>query len=171
MSEEIKNGSDDQRVNITAKEAAASLVPPGVDVSKLTPEQQMEMTSNMVQASTLHEKYIADMSPEEVEVFDALLIATPQDVAVKERFESAYNKFNAIRKPKEEIKEEEKQPEASPKVSPKGEMDVSGQTSADTNNGNLLSPENDAPLGDDLEYFKFLEKRYRQSNTIKRQNQ
>tara|TARA_R110002020_G_scaffold381747_1_gene592631 strand:- start:2028 stop:2540 length:513 start_codon:yes stop_codon:yes gene_type:complete len=170
MSEEIKNGSDDPRVNITAKEAAASLVPPGVDMSNMSPEQQMEMTSNMVQASTLHEKYIADMSQEEIEVFDALLIASPQDAPVKERFENAYNKFNLVRKPKDE-KQNETTTEASPKVSPKGEMDVSGQTSPDINNGNMLSPENDAPLGDDLEYFKFLEKRYRQSNTIKRQNQ
>ena len=171
MSEETtQNNSDDARVNITAKDAAAKLTPPGVDMSKMTPEQQMELTSNMVQASTLHEKYVASMTPEEVEVFDALLLATPQDAPVKDRFTSALDKFNKVRKKeetKEETKEEAGEKTEPTKVAPKGEMDVAGSPSP-TPDGNLLSPENDAPLGDDNEYFKFLEKRYRQQTTIRR---
>ncbi len=170
MSEETTpTNSDDVRVNITAKDAAARLTPPGVDMSKMSPEQQMELTSNMVQASTLHEKYVANMSPEEVEVFDALLLATPQDAPVKERFTSALDKFNKVRnkaEKQEEVKEEGEKTETT-KVAPKGEMDVAGSPSP-TPDGNLLSPENDAPLGDDNEYFKFLEKRYRQQTTIRR---
>ena len=171
MSEETtQTNSDDVRVNITAKDAAARLTPPGVDMSKMSPEQQMELTSNMVQASTLHEKYVANMSPEEVEVFDALLLATPQDAPVKERFTSALDKFNKVRnkeEKQEETKEEEVEKTETAKVAPKGEMDVAGSPSP-TPDGNLLSPENDAPLGDDNDYFKFLEKRYRQQTTIRR---
>jgi hypothetical protein len=172
MSEETtpQTNSDDARVNITAKDAAARLTPAGVDMSKMSPEQQMELTSNMVQASTLHEKYVSTMTPEEVEVFDALLLATAQDAPVKERFASALDKFNKVRNKQEEKQEETEEKEVATKVSPKGEMDVAGQPSP-TPDGNLLSPENDAPLGDDNEYFKFLEKRYRQQTTIRRKQQ
>ncbi len=105
MSEETTpTNSDDVRVNITAKDAAARLTPPGVDMSKMSPEQQMELTSNMVQASTLHEKYVSNMTPEEVEVFDALLLATPQDAPVKERFTSALDKFNKVQQTKKKNK-------------------------------------------------------------------
>ena len=175
MSEETpQNNSDDVRVNISAKDAAARLTPPGVDMSKMSPEEQMQLTSNMVQASTLHEKYVSTMTPEEIEVFDALLLATPQDAPVKERFSNALDKFNKVRnkpeeKQEEEVKEEGAKPEAT-KVAPKGEMDVAGSPSP-TPDGNLLSPENDAPLGDDNDYFKFLEKRYRQQTTIRRKQQ
>tara|TARA_Y100000361_G_C11040748_1_gene279788 strand:- start:378 stop:752 length:375 start_codon:yes stop_codon:yes gene_type:complete len=124
----------------------------------------------MVQASTLHEKYVSTMTPEEVEVFDALLLATAQDAPVKERFASALDKFNKVRNKQEEKQEETEEKEVATKVSPKGEMDVAGQPSP-TPDGNLLSPENDAPLGDDNEYFKFLEKRYRQQTTIRRKQQ
>jgi len=165
-----QTNSDDARVNITAKDAAAKLTPAGVDMSKMSPEQQMELTSNMVQASTLHEKYVSTMTPEEVEVFDALLLATAQDAPVKERFASALDKFNKVRNKQEEKQEETAEKEVAPKVSPKGEMDVAGQPSP-TPDGNLLSPENDAPLGDDNDYFKFLEKRYRQQTTIRRKQQ
>ena len=167
MSEETpQNNSDDVRVNISAKDAAAKLTPPGVDMSKMSPEEQMQLTSNMVQASTLHEKYVSTMTPEEIEVFDALLLATPQDAPVKERFSNALDKFNKVRNKPEEKQEEEVKEEGAPK----GEMDVAGSPSP-TPDGNLLSPENDAPLGDDNDYFKFLEKRYRQQTTIRRKQQ
>ena len=59
MSEEVKDNKDSEtRVKINTKDAAAAMLPAGVDVEKLTPEQQLNVTSTMVKASRLHEKAI-----------------------------------------------------------------------------------------------------------------
>ena len=51
-------------------------------------------------------------------------------------------------------------------VPPQGNMETTGRTPS--NPINKLEPENDAPLGDDQDYFDFMLKRYRQQTTVKR---
>ena len=84
MSEEVKDNKDSEtRVKINTKDAAAAMLPAGVDVEKLTPEQQLNVTSTMVKASRLHEKAIEGLTLEEQDVFNALLLATPDDMEVE----------------------------------------------------------------------------------------
>ena len=78
MSEETKDNNNETRVKINTKDAAAAMLPAGVDVDKLTPEQQLNVTSTMVKASRLHEKAIEGLTEEEQDVFNALLLATPE---------------------------------------------------------------------------------------------
>ena len=174
--------SSTARVNISAKDAAAQLIPPGTDVSNLTPEQQMEMTSNMVQASTLHEKYTANMNEAELEVFNALLLVTPKDIPVKDRFQKALDTFSQVNKTQDKAedktveqdntgeKENKTEQEGTVKqnVAPKGEMDVSGTSASESSN--LLTPESDSPLGNDDDYFEHLAKRFRQQTTMNRKS-
>jgi|TARA_A100000172_G_scaffold18041_1_gene9879 hypothetical protein len=166
MSEEVKTpeqGSEDTRVKINPKDAATSMLPAGLDANNLTPEQQMNYTSTMVKASRLHEKAIDGLSKEEEDVFNALLIATPDDIPVEDRFAQAQQLFNTTVK---KVEKKEEQPEEGTKVSPKGEADVSSKVAI--NNSNLLEETNPAPYGDDNEYFKFLEDRYKKQTTVKR---
>ena len=100
------------------------------------------------------------------EVFDALLLASDQEQSVEERFKSTVSKFEAIKKPESEDK---KDAEAEKKeVPPQGNMETTGRTPS--NPINKLEPENDAPLGDDQDYFDFMLKRYRQQATVKRKD-
>ena len=62
--------------------------------------------------------------------------------------------------------EKEEQPTEGTNVSPKGDADVSSKVAI--NNSNLLEETNPAPYGDDNEYFKFLEDRYKKQTTVKR---
>jgi len=167
MSEETKDNNNETRVKINTKDAAAAMLPAGVDVDKLTPEQQLNVTSTMVKASRLHEKAIEGLTEEEQDVFNALLLATPDDMAVEERFAKAQDLFTkTVKKPQQE--EAVAEMEAT-KVSPKGEMDVT--TPVTVKDSNLLTETNDAPYGDDDAYFKFLENRYKKQTTVKRQKE
>ena len=166
MSEEVKTpeqSSGDARVKINPKDAATSMLPAGMDASNLTPEQQMNYTSTMVKASRLHEKAIDGLTQEEEDVFNALLIATPDDVPVEDRFAQAQKLFDTTVK---KVGINQEQPEENTKVAPKGDMDVSSKVGL--NNSNLLEETNPAPYGDDNEYFKFLEDRYKKQTTVKR---
>ena len=168
MSEETKDNNNETRVKINTKDAAAAMLPAGVDVDKLTPEQQLNVTSTMVKASRLHEKAIEGLTEEEQDVFNALLLATPDDMAVEERFAKAQDLFTkTVKKPQQE--EAAVADTEAAKVSPKGEMDVT--TPVTVKDSNLLTETNDAPYGDDDAYFKFLENRYKKQTTVKRQKE
>ena len=142
MSEETKDNNNETRVKINTKDAAAAMLPAGVDVDKLTPEQQLNVTSTMVKASRLHEKAIEGLTEEEQDVFNALLLATPDDMAVEERFAKAQDLFTkTVKKPQQE--EAAVADTETAKVSPKGEMDVT--TPVTVKDSNLLTETNDAP--------------------------
>ena len=156
MSEEVKDNKDSEtRVKINTKDAAAAMLPAGVDVEKLTPEQQLNVTSTIVKASRLHEKAIEGLTLEEQDVFNALLLA--QDLFTK-----------TVKKP-EQTQEETVEEKEATKISPKGEMDVTPPVTV--KDSNLLTETNDAPFGDDDAYFKFLEDRYKKQTTVKRQKE
>jgi hypothetical protein len=170
MSEEVKDNKDSEtRVKINTKDAAAAMLPAGVDVEKLTPEQQLNVTSTMVKASRLHEKAIEGLTLEEQDVFNALLLATPDDMDVEKRFAQAQDLFTKTVKKPEQKQEETVEEKEATKISPKGEMDVT--TPVTVKDSNLLTETNDAPFGDDDAYFKFLEDRYKKQTTVKRQKE
>lgn len=155
--------SDDARIQIKAKDAAEQLLPGGKSVSEMSGEDLTTYTSNMVKADRLYAKHTESLPDSDREVFDALLLASDQNLGVEERFESALGKFNAVKNPKEES------PKETPKEtdSPQGNMDAGTRTSASPLN-NQLETANDAPLGDDDDYFKYLQDRFRQQTTMKR---
>ena len=64
---------------------------------------------------------------------------------------------------KEDAKEEETKAK---ETAPPGNMDAPGRNTS--NPINKLEPENDAPLGDDEDYFKFLQERFRKQTTLDR---
>ena len=169
MSEETKDNNNETRVKINTKDAAAAMLPAGVDVDKLTPEQQLNVTSTMVKASRLHEKAIEGLTEEEQDVFNALLLATPDNMDVEERFAKAQDLFTKTVKSPEEKQEETVEEKGTTKISPKGEMDVT--TPVTVKDSNLLTETNDAPFGDDDAYFKSLENRYKKQTTVKRQKE
>ena len=155
--------SDDARIQIKAKDAAEQLLPGGKSVSEMSGEDLTTYTSNMVKADRLYAKHTENLAETDREVFDALLLASDQTLGVEERFELALSKFNAVKNPKKE-----ESPEETPKeTSPKGNMDTAGKTTASPLN-NQLEAENDAPLGDDDDYFKYLSDRFRKQTTMKR---
>ena len=155
--------SDDARIQIKAKDAAEQLLPGGKSVSEMSGEDLTTYTSNMVKADRLYAKHTETLPESEREVFDALLLASDQTLGVEERFKSALEKFDAVKNPKKE-----ESPEETPKeTSPKGNMDTVGKTTTSPLN-NELEAENDAPLGDDEDYFKYLSDRFRQQTTMKR---
>ena len=167
MSEETKDNNNETRVKINTKDAAAAMLPAGVDVEKLTPEQQLNVTSTMVKASRLHEKAIEGLTAEEQDVFNAILLSTPDDMDVEERFAKAQDLFiKTVKKPEQVETVEEKE---ATKISPKGEMDVT--TPVTVKDSNLLTEVNDAPYSDDDAYFKYLEDRYKKQTTVKRQKE
>ena len=155
--------SDDARIQIKAKDAAEQLLPGGKSVSEMSGEDLTTYTSNMVKADRLYAKHTETLPESEREVFDALLLASDQTLGVEERFKSALEKFDAVKNPKKE-----ESPEETPKeTTPKGNMDTVGKTTTSPLN-NELEAENDAPLGDDEDYFKYLSDRFRQQTTMKR---
>ena len=154
--------SDDARIQIKPKDAAEQLLPGGKSVSEMSGEDLTTYTSNMVKADRLYAKHTESLPDSDREVFDALLLASDQNLGVEERFKSALGKFDAVRNPKEESQE------TTPKeTSPKGNMDTAGKTTASPLN-NELEAENDAPLADNEDYFKYLSDRFRQQTTMKR---
>jgi len=154
--------SEDARIQIRAKDAAEQLLPGGKSVAEMSGEDLTTYTSNMVKADRLYAKHAEDLAAPDKEVFDALLLASDKNLGVEERFESALSKFNAVKNPKEES------PKEPPKeTSLKGNMDAGTRTSASPLN-NQLETVNDAPLGDNDDYFKYLQDRFRQQTTMKR---
>lgn len=152
--------SEDPRIQIKPKDAAEQLLPGGKNVNELSNEEMATYTSNMVKADRLYQESTKDLSSTEREVFDALLLASNPDLAVEERFKLTQEKFGAIKNPKEETKEEVKE------ASPPGNMDAPGRNTGSP--ANKLEPENDAPLGDNEDYFKYIQDRFRQQTTINR---
>jgi hypothetical protein len=146
MSEEVKDNKDSEtRVKINTKDAAAAMLPAGV------------------------EKAIEGLTLEEQDVFNALLLATPDDMDVEKRFAQAQDLFTKTVKKPEQKQEETVEEKEATKISPKGEMDVT--TPVTVKDSNLLTETNDAPFGDDDAYFKFLEDRYKKQTTVKRQKE
>ena len=178
MSEDNKDKdskvAEDTRIKINPKDAATSMLPAGVDVEKLTPEQQLNVTSTMVKASRLHEKAIDGLTKEQEDVFNAILLATPADMDVQDRSAQAQKLFDST-VPKGETKDSQASTEETntatkeeTKISPKGEMDVASKVAV--KDGNLMEEDNPSPLGDDDDYFKYLEDRYRKQTTMSRHN-
>ena len=159
--EEEVEASEDPRIQIKPKDAAEQLLPGGKNVNEMSGEDLTTYTSNMVKADRLYAKHTENLPDTEREVFDALLLASDQTLSVEERFESTIKKFNAVKSPKEEVKEEPQK-----EVPPPGNMDAPGRNTG--NPINKLEPENDSPLGDDEDYFKFLQERFRKQTTIER---
>ena len=170
MSEEEQNkdkaepivDDGDARIQIKPKDAAEQLLPGGKSVGEMTQEELTTYTSNMAKADRLYAKHAESLTEIDREVFDALLLASDQSLTVEERFRVTQEKFDAIKNPKE--KEEE---ESETKDSPKGTMDAAPKAAANPLN-NSLEPENDAPLGEDEDYFKFLQERFRKQTTMNR---
>lgn len=170
MSEETKDKveepvSDDARIQIKAKDAAEQLLPGGKSVQEMSAEDLTTYTANMAKADRLYAKHTDNLADTDREVFDALLLASDQTLAVEERFELAINKFNAVKNPKVEEKEAEKTEKT--EDSPKGTMDAAPKATGNPLN-NSLEPENDAPLGDNEDYFKYLQERFRKQTTMQR---
>ncbi len=155
--------SDDARIQIKPKDASEQLLPGGKNVNELSNEEYATYTSNMVKADRLYEKHTEPLSDADREVFDALLLASDQSLSVEERFKLTSDKFNAVKSPKEDAKEEETKAK---ETAPPGNMDAPGRNTS--NPINKLEPENDAPLGDDEDYFKFLQERFRKQTTLDR---
>jgi hypothetical protein len=167
MSEETKNNveesaSDDARIQIKPKDAAEQLLPGGKSVQEMSAEDLTTYTANMAKADRLYAKHTDNLADTDREVFDALLLASDQTLAVEERFDLAINKFNAVKNPKVE-----EQAEKTTDDSPKGTMDAAPKAAANPLN-NELEPENESPLGDNEDYFKYLQDRYRKQTTMSR---
>jgi len=170
MSEETKQNNSveeqaDDRIQIKPKDAAEQLLPGGKSVNEMSNEEMAQYTANMAKADRLYAKHTDGLADLDREVFDALLLASDQSQAVEERFKSTVSKFEAIKNPESEDKKDNKVEEKK-EVPPQGNMETTGRTPS--NPINKLEPENDAPLGDDQDYFDFMLKRYRQQTTVKR---
>jgi len=172
MSEETKQDNPveeqaatevDDRIQIKAKDAAEQLLPGGKSVNEMSNEEMAQYTANMAKADRLYAKHTDGLADLDKEVFDALLLASDPSNSVEERFKSTVSKFESIKKGKDEDKKDE---EAVKEVPPKGNMETTSRATG--NPINKLEPENDAPLGDDQDYFDFMLKRYRQQATVKR---
>lgn len=165
QNEAVEEQTDD-RIQIKPKDAAEQLLPGGKSVNEMSNEEMAQYTANMAKADRLYAKHTDGLADLDREVFDALLLASDQEQSVEERFKSTVSKFEAIKKPESEDK---KDAEAEKKeVPPQGNMETTGRTPS--NPINKLEPENDAPLGDDQDYFDFMLKRYRQQATVKRKD-
>ena len=153
----------DDRIQIKPKDAAEQLLPGGKSVNEMSNEEMAQYTANMAKADRLYAKHTDALTDLDREVFDALLLASDPTQSVEERFKTTISKFEAIKKPGVEDKKDD---EANKEVPPKGNMDAPSRATG--NPINKLEPENDAPLGDDQDYFDFMLKRYRQQTTVKR---
>lgn len=165
MSEENKDNTveaetGDTRIHIKAKDAAEQLLPGGKSVKDMSAEDLTTYTANMAKADRLYAKHTENLADNDREVFDALLLASDQSLGVEERFDSALGKFNAVKNPKVEETKTEKTDD-----SPKGTMDGAAKATGNPLN-NALEPENDAPLGDNDDYFKYLQDKFRQQTTM-----
>jgi|TARA_R110002020_G_scaffold379315_3_gene590476 hypothetical protein len=154
--------SDDTRIQIKAKDAAEQLLPGGKSVQEMSAEDLTTYTANMAKADRLYAKHTDNLADTDREVFDALLLASDQTLAVEERFELAISKFNAVKNPKVEEKAEK-----TTEDSPKGTMEASAKAAANPLN-NELEAENDAPLGDNEDYFKYISERFKKQTTMSR---
>ena len=172
MSEETKQDNPveqpavaetDDRIQIKAKDAAEQLLPGGKSVNEMSNEEMAQYTANMAKADRLYAKHTDGLADLDKEVFDALLLASDPSNSVEERFKSTVSKFESIKKGKDEDKKDE---EAVKEVPPKGNMETTSRATG--NPINKLEPENDAPLGDDQDYFDYMLKRYRQQATVRR---
>ena len=155
----------DARIQIKPKDAAEQLLPGGKSVGEMTQEELTSYTSNMAKADRLYAQHADNLADNEREVFDALLLASDKSLSVEERFKTTIEKFNAVKQPKEE-KQEEKATSGTAS-SPKGTMESTGQASENPLN-NTLEPENDAPFGENEDYFKFLQERFKRQTTMSR---
>ena len=168
MSEQEQNNStetleEDARIQIKPKDATEQLLPGGKNVNELSNEEYATYTSNMVKADRLYAEHTKGLVDGDREVFDALLLASDKSLGVEERFEYALNKFKVVKGTQEQ---EETKATDNKEVPPQGNMETSGRNTVDSQN--KLEPENDSPLGDNDDYFKFLEQRFKEQTTITR---
>jgi len=168
MSEQKQNNSteeeeSDARIRIRPKDAAEQLLPGGKNVNELSNEEYATYTSNMVKADRLYAENTKDLPEGDREVFDALLLASDKSLEVEERFKYALSRFKGVKGTQEQ---EEPKTEETKEVPLTGNLETSGRNTADVQN--KLEPENESPLGDNDDYFKFLEKRFRRQTTMER---
>jgi len=165
MSEQEQNNNEesDTRIQIKPKDATEQLLPGGKNVNELSNEEYATYTSNMVKADRLYAEHTKDLPEVDREVFDALLLASDKELGVEERFKYALDKFKGVKGTQEQ---EETKVEENKEVPPTGNLETSGRNTTDVQN--KLEPENDAPLGDDEDYFKYIQDRFRKQTTIER---
>lgn len=166
MSEEKTKEQVSQEEKRQLEEHIKSLAP-GVDTSGLNVAQLMELVGQYSKASVLYFNKVNNLSKEEKQVYEQLLLKTNPNVDIEERFKLADQLFNAI-KAEEASKEPSKEAtEGKPeekKPAPKAQVETK-ETKSNIGEGaggsNLISDVNEAPLGTPEEVFAWREKRWK----------